>query len=359
MRIGYLGPRGSYSHDASVKQFGSSVSYEDLRTLSGVFEEVARGNCDYGLVPVENSAIGSVAETLDAWFSHAERVAVCAEVQLSVAHALVTCPGAVPSDIREVHSKAEALAQCRGWLAVQYPGATLVPAASSSAAVAALADAYEAGGTAGAKHRAAIGSALAAKLYDLPTLFSDIQDVTPNVTRFLVLCARGTPAAEASAPSGDDKTAVVFVCDDAPGALVDVLEVFRNADVNLTHLDKRPCSPQQLATLVSIADHKGVGRGGATTPVATVPAATVPAATVPAVAVPAATSSTVALAPSLFVPASLGGRGSRPPSIGYAFFLEASGHITSPVIAAAIVEAGSKCVALKVLGSFPRCRRVL
>ena len=119
LRIGYLGPPGSYSHDAAVKQFGSSVSYENLRLISGVFEEVARGNVDYGLVPVENTIVGSVAETLDSWLSFADKVAVCAEVQLSVSHSFITCPGAVPSDIKEIRSKPEALAQCRNWLGKQ------------------------------------------------------------------------------------------------------------------------------------------------------------------------------------------------------------------------------------------------
>jgi chorismate mutase/prephenate dehydratase len=255
LRIGYLGPAGSFSHDAAVKQFGSSVAYENLHTIQGVFEEVARGHVDYGLVPVENTIIGAVAETLDAWLSLAEGVAVCAEVQLSVAHALVACPGAVPSDVREVRSKPEALAQCRRWLATQYPAAALVPCASSSAAVAAVAAAYEGGGLAAARHLAAVGSPLAARLHDLPCLFTDIQDASPNVTRFLVLCSRSSSAATMGAPSGQDKTSFLLVLGDAPGALCSVLETFRESAINLLGIDKRSCSGTQLAWLASVADY--------------------------------------------------------------------------------------------------------
>lgn len=245
LRIGYLGPAGSFSHDAACKQFGASVSYEDLRSIGGAFEEVARGHVDYGVVPCENSTVGQVSETLDAWLEpHAtERVTVCAEVQLSVAHALIVAPGAAPSDVREVHSKPEALGQCRRWLAAQYPHATLVPAASSSAAVAALAAAVAADAPT-ARHTAAIGSLAAARLHDLPVLFSDVQDVSPNITRFLVIVARG--AAGGGAPSGDDKTALLFVVQERVGSLVDVLEVFRKHNINLTSVEKRPCTQQQV-----------------------------------------------------------------------------------------------------------------
>ena len=245
LRIGYLGPAGSFTHDAACKHFGASVSYEDMRAIGGAFEEVARGHVDYAVVPCENSTVGSVAETLDAWLEpHAtERVSVCAEVQLSVAHALIVAPGAAPSDVREVHSKPEALGQCRRWLAMQYPTAALVAAASSSAAVKMLADAVAAGAP-GAKHVAAIGSLAAARLHDLPVLFGDIQDRSPNITRFLVLAARGAGAG--GAPSGDDKTALLFVVQERVGSLVDVLEVFRTHRINLTAVEKRPCTQQQV-----------------------------------------------------------------------------------------------------------------
>ena len=350
LRIGYLGPPGSYSHDAAVKQFGSSVSFENLRVISGVFEEVSRGNVDYGLVPVENSIIGAVAETLDAWLSHADSVAVCAEVQLSVAHALITVPGAMPSDVREVRSKPEALAQCRRWLATQYPAAALVPCASSSAAVASIAEALEAGGLAGARHLAAVGSPLAARLHDLPCLFTDIQDTSPNVTRFLVLCSRRSTAATMGAPSGQDKTSFALVLDDGAGALCSVLEVFREAGINLTNVDKRNCSAAQLAWLVSVADYAAAGGGGGT------PRS---GASGEASGAPPLSAAQEGLAPSLFVASSQGGKGGRPVGLTWVFFVECEGHLSEPAVSRAMAEAGRRSRLLKVLGSFPRARRVL
>ena len=380
LRIGYLGPPGSFSHDAAVKQFGKSIMYENLRTIEGVFEEVARGHVDYGLVPIENASIGSVPDTLDGILAYCGRASLCAEVQLSVCQALITCPGAIPRDITEIHSKPEALGQCRKWLATQYPNAALVPAASTSAAVEMVAKKYNQVGTEGTKHIAAIGSSLAASLFDLPVMFGDIQDVTPNITRFIILCSSGTAAA-VSAPSGDDKTSILFVCDDRPGALVDVLDAFRRHSINLTHIDKRPCSSEHLTQLVNASDKKKLvalsnnpnqhtitsilsPSAGSITPTATDTSTNnnpnntaltgfVPRSPSP-VQIPA-----MSVAPSLYVPAMLGGRGGLTTTFTYAFFIEAVGHITQPELEAALIEAAPLCLALKVLGSYPRARRVL
>jgi chorismate mutase/prephenate dehydratase len=333
LRVGFLGPVGSFTHEASSKQFGKSVAYEDCRTIAGVFEEVARGNIDYGLVPAENSTIGSVLETADSLLVQAGRVAICAEVQLSVCQALITAPGAVPADIREVHSKPEALAQCAQWLATQYPRALLVPAASTAAAVAHVA-------ATGDKHVAAVGSALAAQLHDLPVMFADITDVMPNVTRFLVLCAANTSAARTVA-SGDDKTAGLFVCDDGPGGLAGVLDCFRRHGINLTHIDKRPCGPARFASLLRVCD---MGKGA---PVAT------PAP--PALPVPCPADAK----PSQQVAASLGGRGGLTTAPCNVFLIEAAGHSTDVAVGAALAEAGALCTCAKVLGTYPRARRVL
>jgi chorismate mutase/prephenate dehydratase len=371
LRIGFLGPPGSFSHDAAAKQFGASVSYENLRAIDGVFEEVARGHVDYGLVPVENPSIGSVVETLDSALAFCSRVSICAEVQLSVCQALIAAPGAVPSDVREIHSKPEALAQCRRWLATQYPHAAQVASASTSAAVAHVAALAAASG---ARHVAAVGCALAAKLHgDLPVMFSDIQDNTPNITRFLVLCAAGTPAA-ATSPSGDDKTSFFFVCGDRAGALASVLDCFRRHEVNLTHIDKRPCSPERLVLLVNASDKRrllsgsddgasaeggsgGGGSGGGDDAAAGSASAPAPVAA----RAPSPTSLPAALgAPSLHVPAMLGGRGGlAQQSYTYVFLVEAQGHLTEAPMRAALAEAALLCTALKVLGSFPRARRVL
>ncbi|WP_052517529.1 chorismate mutase [Archangium violaceum] len=233
LRIGYLGPPGSNSHAAAVKQFGSSVDYEDLREIGGVFTEVRRGHVNYGLVPIENSLGGGIVETLDAFKANAQHISVYGEVQIAVHHALLA--NCQPSQVRRIHSKPEIFQQCRNWLSTQYPGVELMPAASSSRAAQIAADecrkALEIGAEPGA---AAIGTALAGQLYGLNVLFPRIEDDPNNITRFVII------ARQNARPTGDDKTSLMFTTDDKPGALVSVLGVFQSAGINLSHIDKRP-----------------------------------------------------------------------------------------------------------------------
>ncbi len=233
LRIGFLGPPGSYSHQASVKQFGSSVDYEDLQTIGGVFTEVRRGHVNYGLVPIENSIGGGITETLDALAANAGHVWVYTEVQIAIKHMLLT--DAKPHDVRRIHSKPEVFSQCRNWLNTQYPNAALLPDASTSQAVkTALREnktAVEIGAEPGS---AAIASELAGELYGLPVLLANIADNPDNITRFYVI------SREKALRSGDDKTSIMFATEDKPGALVEVLAAFHSEGVNLSHIDKRP-----------------------------------------------------------------------------------------------------------------------
>lgn len=221
LRVGYLGPRGSFSHIAAVRHFGSSVECVDLVAIDAVLAEVAAGHCHYGLVPYENSIGGSITESLDAMVEH--DVTAYAEALIEVRHAfLANCPA---GDVAKIYSKREVFSQCRKWLARQFPEAELVSIESSAAAVKrAAAEPYS----------GAIGSTLAGELYGVKPLYEQIQDKPNNITRFLIV---GRQAAQ---PSGDDKTSIMFVTADKPGALVDVLAVFRDAKINLSHIDKRP-----------------------------------------------------------------------------------------------------------------------
>jgi len=229
LRIGYLGPPGSYSHQAAVAQFGSSVEFETLGAIGSVFTEVERGHADYGLVPIENTTGGGIAETLDAFRDSTGGVTIYAEAQLAIRHHLFAC--CEPDSVERVYSKPEALAQCRKWLATHLPGAALISEASTSAAV----ERVKAEATSGVKPAsAAVASELAGKIYGVGALFSGIEDNPNNITRFLVI------SKEEAKPSGDDKTSIMFTTDDRPGALVRVLQVFERAGVNLSHIEKRP-----------------------------------------------------------------------------------------------------------------------
>jgi chorismate mutase/prephenate dehydratase len=225
-RVGYLGPFGTFSHLAASQHFGSDVDYENLRALEGVFEEVARGHVDYGLVPIENSTGGAIIETLDSFSRYVGRITICGEVRLAISFSLMgKC---APDQVKTIYSKAEALAQCHNWLAENYPDAQRIPHESTAAAVemAYLADPNDG--------VAAVGSSKAGELYDLATLNEGIETRSDNVTRFLIL-SKNTVA-----PTGDDKTSLMFTCSDRPGSLVDILTVFKRSGINLSHIEKRP-----------------------------------------------------------------------------------------------------------------------
>ena len=221
LRIGFLGPEGSFSHAASVRKFGSSVEYVPLTDIQGVFQEVVRGHADYGLVPVENSIGGGVVDTLDAFLSSSAKI--CAEVQITIHHNLLAKE---PWEkITKICSKAQVFGQCRNWLAATAKDRAHVPVESTTAAAKM---AREQPGV------AAIGSKQAAELYGLQVLFENIEDNPDNVTRFFVI------GREPARRSGDDKTAIMFTTAHKPGALAEVLDVFKENGINLTDIEKRP-----------------------------------------------------------------------------------------------------------------------
>lgn len=251
LRIGYLGPPGSFSHLAAVRHFGSSVEHDDLHAIDGVFTEVTRGHVDYGLVPIENSIGGGITETLDAFRDTAGQVGIYAEVLVEVNHALLA--NCEPASVRRIHSKPEVFAQCRNWIVTQYPNAELVPAASSAAGAKKAAEEYEvAAGIGAMAGSAAIGSVLAGQIYGLEVIFEKIQDRPANITRFLVITK------EQAQRTGDDKTSLMFTTDDTPGALVRCLSVFDRAGLNLSHIDKRPSGRNNWAYtfFIDVAGHK-------------------------------------------------------------------------------------------------------
>ena len=221
LRVGILGPPGSFSHLTARRKFGASVEYDPLESICGVFDQVARGHVDMGLVPIENSIDGGITESLDSFLESPVRI--CAEVLINIHHNLLANCG--PADIRRIYSKPNGFSQCRQWLSVQMLEAERLPVASTSRA-AELAAAE--------KGTAAIGSALAGELYGLKTQFANIEDNPNNTTRFFVI------ALESARPSGDDKTAMMFTTAHQTGALAAVLDRFRDHDLNLTHIDKRP-----------------------------------------------------------------------------------------------------------------------
>lgn len=220
-RVGYLGPKGSYSHEAAMGQFGASVEYDPLVNIRAVFEELSRGHLDYGVVPVENSASGAVVDTLDSFIEHGTHV--CCELYRPIHHNLMA--NCRQEEIEVIYSKPEAFAQCQRWLGQTGLSQRICPASSTSKA---------AEMAAGQKNAAAVGSSLAAKLYGLQVLAANIEDNPNNATRFFVLGNAPTKS------TGDDRTSLMLVTAHHAGALVEVLLAFRKAKINMTMLTSRP-----------------------------------------------------------------------------------------------------------------------
>ncbi len=221
LRIGYLGPKGSFSHNAAILKFGQSVDHEALMDIRGIFEEVSKGHCDFGIVPIENSAGGGIRESLDAFIE--TDVLICGEANMAIHHNLLAnCP---MNEIQRIYSQPEIFAQCRNWLSSTFKDTEIIPMASSSKA--ARLAATEPGS-------AAIASAIAAEIYGLKMLCQNIEDISNNITRFLIISKQDAQ------PTGEDKTIVLFSTAHRTGALVDVLNVFQEYELNMTNIGSRP-----------------------------------------------------------------------------------------------------------------------
>lgn len=220
-RVAFLGPLYSYSHLAAIHRFGQSVEFLPVGSISAVFEEVNRGHCDFGIVPIENSTDGRVVDTMDMFTRLPVRI--CGEVELEIHHALLAkCPRA---DIREVYSRPQALSQCRNWLAKHLPAARAIEVTSTSTA------AQLAKEKPGA---AAIASLQAGIHYGLEVLAEQIEDNPTNTTRFGVIGDQPNPR------TGRDKTAIMFQVEHRPGGLADALNIFKRNRLNLTWIESFP-----------------------------------------------------------------------------------------------------------------------
>ena len=220
-RIGFLGPMYSYSYLAAVQRFGSTADLVPLGSIATVFEEVVSKNIDYGIVPLENSTDGRISDTLKMFSRVAIRVN--GEINLQIHHNLLA--KGPRRHLKRVCSKPQALSQCRGWLAEHLPDAEWIETSSTTVAAAMAAEDSSVG---------AIASREAGVHYQLDTVAAKIEDNRNNVTRFAVL------GQHAGAKTGDDKTALLFQLNHKPGALADILAVFKRGKLNLTWIESFP-----------------------------------------------------------------------------------------------------------------------
>jgi chorismate mutase/prephenate dehydratase len=222
LRVGYLGPEGTFTQAAALKHFGHSVQAQPFAAISDIFREVEAGACDYGVVPVENSTEGVVNHTLDMFMRSPLKIA--GEVTLRIHHHLLS-KTADPSAVRRVYSHQQSLAQCRGWLDRHLPHAERITVGSNADA-ARLAATDEA--------IAAVASEAAAELYQLRVIARRIEDEPGNTTRFLVIGSEDAP------PSGRDKTSMLLSCRNEAGGLHRLLSPFAKQALSLTRIESRP-----------------------------------------------------------------------------------------------------------------------
>jgi len=224
--VAFLGPEASFTHQAALAHFGGGIAAVPTATIPEVFDEVERGKEQWGIVPVENSAEGSVKTTLDRLIS--TPLTIRAEVYLRVRHCLLSrCDD--PDVIRKVYSHPQALAQCQVWLRTHLPGVSLVEVESTAGAARRVREDNRA---------AAVASVLAADTYGLNILAEGIEDNPANTTRFLVIGPRA--GEKGGGITGRDKTSIIFGTPHVPGALHRSLAPFAKAGISLTRIESWP-----------------------------------------------------------------------------------------------------------------------
>jgi chorismate mutase/prephenate dehydratase len=222
MTVSYLGPEGTFSEAATVKQFGGSVQGMPVTSFDEVFRAVELEQAHYGVVPVENSTEGAIGRSLDLLLT--TPLSICGEVVLRVRQNLLRKDGGLDA-IRVIYSHAQSLGQCQGWLNAHLPGVERIAVSSNAEAARLAAEQPDA---------VAIAGEIAAGHYDLVIVAPGIEDDAGNTTRFLVL------GRDVTAPSGKDKTSLAVYVKNKPGALLELIEPFARMGVGLSKLESRP-----------------------------------------------------------------------------------------------------------------------
>jgi len=238
LKVAYLGPRATFTHQAVMQQFGLAAQDVPVENIKDVFNEVERGRADYGVVPIENSTSGAVIYTLDMFIDSDLKIA--AEIALEVTQHLMNKSGRL-EDVKKIYTIAPAAAQCRQWLEKNLPGVPVLDAPSTARAAEMAVEDPAAG---------AIASEMAAVLYGLQIAGRKIEDNASNITRFLVI------APKSPGKTGRDKTSIMFSIKDKVGALYTMLAPFAEAGINLNRLDARP-SGRKVWDYVFFLDMEG------------------------------------------------------------------------------------------------------
>ncbi len=230
LQVAYLGPEGTFTQAATLKHFGHAAVCVSQPTIDEVFARVESGECNYGVVPVENSTEGMVTHTLDSFLDSPLKIS--GEVEIRISHHLLVAPNTSTDAVQRICAHQQALAQCRHWLDTHWPR---IPREAVSSNGEAARHAAETPGV------AAVAGDMAAEQYHLEKLAEHIEDYSDNTTRFLVI------GREQVQPSGRDKTSIVVSSRNKPGALYGLLDPFRRRGVSLTRIDTRPSRTEKWA----------------------------------------------------------------------------------------------------------------
>jgi len=237
--VGYLGPEATFSHQASLLEFGSSVAHRPFNSVYDIFFAVDRDWVDYGIIPIENSTGGVIHLHLDMFLKF--NTPICSEINLTIHQNLISRNPL--ENIRVIYSKTEPFQQCQMWLKENLPNVQLIEVGTTAKGVEMARD---------RDYAAAIGSAVAARKYDMPVLAPSIEDLKDNTTRFVVI------GKQKSQPTGNDKTSIMVSIRDEPGALYNLLKPFHDRKINLTKIESRPTRVRawELVFFIDLLGHQ-------------------------------------------------------------------------------------------------------
>lgn len=222
LKVAFLGPEGTFSEIAVVKRFGYDVDRIYVRNISDVFKEVSKGKADIGVIPIENSYNGVVAQTLDEFVD--SHLKILGEIFLRVHHSLLSRETDI-SKIKKLYSHPQAIGQCREWIENNLYGVEIVETTSTA----------EASKIASSEpFSASIGNEILSKKYGLNILAADIEDDPMNMTRFWIIGEGEIKK------TGNDKTTILCYIKDRPGALFDLIRPFKEIGINMTKIESRP-----------------------------------------------------------------------------------------------------------------------
>ncbi len=221
--VAFQGEPGAYSEEAAFQYFGPAIHVKPCESVDDVFKAVEQGEASTGIVPIENSTEGSIARSYDMLLE--SKLKVCGETELRVIHCLIANPGVTLDSIKKVYSHPQALGQCQAFL--RHLKVEAIPAYDTAGMVKMIKEQ-------GTRDAAAIAGARAAEIYGMQILARGIEDNQNNTTRFFILSKQD------AAPTGNDKTSIVFSVKHKPGSLYEFLKTLALKNINLTKIESRP-----------------------------------------------------------------------------------------------------------------------